>query len=573
MPVKLNDINQMKNAILNRIKLGRFLIALLIALAPYSVNAASLTASVNRTNIAINEAVILSINYDEQIDSQQLDLSPLSKDFQILNTRPQTSSNISIINGKTTRVSSTVWQIGLVAKREGKLTIPALNIGSASSKAIIINVSSAGSTPAQERPMSAKIRVNKSQAYPGEQIIIDMELAIKANVRNLSGEPFSITGGNFEVLDQQQFQRVDNGIAKQIITWKYAAFADAAGKLTIPAQTFTGTLGGRRSVFDSFGSRGEQVIARTKERSITINPKPQTDGATWFNANNVSITSKWSGDISKAKVGEPITRTIAIVAQGQKASAIPPLVQLENNDDYRAYSDQAQLDNRNSNIGITGTRTEATAIVPNVEGELTLPEQRLRWWNSKNKRWQEAILPAQKLTVGPGSKLPNNPVELTQETTTQNTNEVSNSEDLTLWKLATLLLALICIVQACILFARPKTSQTKATKHKKNESAEHAWKGLKSSLKKQNAAQIRADLLAWSKATKPELQYHSIQNLADVLDEQQRPDLLQLDDHLYKGSELDIKSLSNAIESLMLTIKKVPNKTKDENTLKPLYPT
>ena len=291
MPVKLNDTNQMKNAILNRIKLGRFLIALLIALAPYSVNAASLTASVNRTNIAINEAVILSINYDEQIDSQQLDLSPLSKDFQILNTRPQTSSNISIINGKTTRVSSTVWQIGLVAKREGKLTIPALNIASASSKAIIINVSSAGSTPAQERPMSAKIRVNKSQAYPGEQIIIDMELAIKANVRNLSGEPFSINGGNFEVLDQQQFQRVDNGIAKQIITWKYAAFADAAGKLTIPAQTFTGTLGGRRSVFDSFGSLGEQVIARTIERSITINPKPQTDGATWFNANNVSITS------------------------------------------------------------------------------------------------------------------------------------------------------------------------------------------------------------------------------------------------------------------------------------------
>jgi len=548
-------------------------IALLAILLPYPAYAATLTASVNRTNIAINEALILTVSYDQQIDSQQLDLSPLTKDFQVLNSRPQSSSNISIINGKTTRVSSTTWQIGLVGKREGKLTIPALNIGGASSKAIIVTVSPAGSTPPQERSMSASLRVNKREAHPGEQILITIELAIRANVGNVSGEPFNITGGNFELLDQQQFERVDNGIAKQVVTWKYAAFADAAGTLKILAQTFTGLVGGRRSLFDNFGSRGEQVIARTKAKTITINPLPDADGATWFTANNVSITSKWSGDTSKAKVGEPITRTLAIVAQGQKASAIPPLTAIENNSEFRAYSDQAQLDNRNSNIGITGTRTETTAIVPNIEGELTLPEQRLRWWNSKAKRWQEAVLPAQTITVEPGSTLASNPIDTAPVTIAQDDSQISSAQDNTLWKLATLLLALICIVQSCLLFAKGGTVTRKHTKIKTNENAASAWKNLQTSLKKADPAKIRADILTWSKAAQPELKYHSIQELARLFDQSQdKAKLLQLDNHLYKGDELDLKTLSNAIKQLKSALEQHKAAPQEKNTLKPLYP-
>jgi len=47
---------------------------------------------------------------------------------------------------------------------------------------------------------------------------------------------------------------------------------------------------------------------------------------------------------------------------------------------------------------------------------------------------------------------------------------------------------------------------------------------------------------------------------------------LQLDNHLYKGDELDLKTLSNAIKQLKSTLEQHKAAPQEKNTLKPLYP-
>ena len=104
-----------------------FLIIMLLQLST-TVNAGNLSSTVDRNQISPNETLTLTVTYDEQVDSSQLDLKNLEQDFEILGVSPQTTSSVSIVNGQASRQASTIWTITLIAKRPGTLGIPAFSI-------------------------------------------------------------------------------------------------------------------------------------------------------------------------------------------------------------------------------------------------------------------------------------------------------------------------------------------------------------------------------------------------------------------------------------------------------------
>ena len=542
------------------------LLLCIIATANHA-QADSLTASVNRSSITLDQALILTLRYDGAIDAQQIDLSPLNKDFEVLNTRPQSNSNIAIINGQQTVQNSTVWQIGLAAKGVGKLLIPALNIGAQSSQAITIDVAPIGTEIAQAQPLKAILAANKKQALVGEQILVTLKLIADTNVGDISGNEPSVSNGRFEELNKANTSTVIDGIAKQVLTYNYALFPDAAGEITIPAMTYQARVGGRRSLFDSFSSRGQRVIARTRATTISIKPPVKKDAVPWFNADNVGITTKWSPDISEAKVGEPLTRTIAIVAQGQKAAAIPPLAGLDDTTQFRAYGDQAQLDNRKNSRGFTGTRTESTAIVPTQAGDITLPEQRLNWWSNKSQSWQEILVPAQTISVAAGS-VPSDGVPINPNVAVSDVIVDDVDNDNFPWQWLSYLLALICIVQSYFLFARRPRKATSPSKSKNTANA--AWNALQTAIKGGDAWAIRNAVINWSKQAQPQQSLHTLQSLADLIDDSDHA-LRQLNDHLYKGEEFDRDKFAQAINAVkqQLSNQAQPQQAGD---LAPLYP-
>ncbi|HBM84533.1 MAG TPA: protein BatD, partial [Halieaceae bacterium] len=65
-------------------------------------------------------------------------------------------------------------------------------------------------------------------------------------------------------LEQNSFQRTQDGRPWLVHEVRYAIFPEQSGTLTIPPQVFTGReSSGRRSVFD-FGSGGRQLQRRTE---------------------------------------------------------------------------------------------------------------------------------------------------------------------------------------------------------------------------------------------------------------------------------------------------------------------
>ena len=105
---------------------------------------AELMTQLSRTNIDELESVQLTIRANGTRSVEELDLTELEVNFQIMNTN--TSSQYQYINGN--EQSWVDYQITLKPKKPGQLVIPSLNIGTAKSKPINLTV----------RPISRSLR-------------------------------------------------------------------------------------------------------------------------------------------------------------------------------------------------------------------------------------------------------------------------------------------------------------------------------------------------------------------------------------------------------------------------------
>lgn len=560
-------------------------LSLIFLLTASLVHAASLSSSVNRNNIGINETLTLLVTYADQVSTDKLNLGSLKNDFEVLSARPQSSSNMSVINGQVTRQASTIWTILLAPRREGRLLIPAFSLAGETSNAITIQVSKANVVPVSKQPLLVNLSVDNNEIYLGQQLLVTLTLSAMQSVRDLSGDPLAIEGAHIEQLDQQTFQRIDNGIARQVVVLKYALFANDAGEITIPSQMFRGVIGSRRSIFDSFGSQqAQQVIARSKAHKVKVNSKPDGSNDPWFPAKNVTIKSTWSSDTKSARVGVPITRTIKITAEQQRASVIPPLKR-DLQTSYKTYSDQPQLENTISAHGIVGTRVESEAIVPSESGELNLPEIRLSWWNTNSNQWQTAVLAAETLIVSPALASDVNEstpsIPMVTKPSDLDQDKVDNN-----WKWLALFFSGLSFVLLLIIYKlRTQLSGSNVniatgSNRDVNKTESANWQQLQKSLKSNDIKLIRNNLVAWAQSAFTDGKVTSVQTLIDAVgsflknNTQLKTELTALERQLYNDKnkdKLNIKTLSTELTQLRkaLNNRKPDSKT---NSLAPLYP-
>ena len=116
---------------------NNFFIYIIIIYLSINNSFAKLTASVDRTHINQQDSVVLTVHSD-QSNSSALNLNPLLKNFEIINSSK--SSSLKIINGN--RSYDEYWTIELFAKRTGKVIIPKLSIGNEKSNIIQLTVHS-----------------------------------------------------------------------------------------------------------------------------------------------------------------------------------------------------------------------------------------------------------------------------------------------------------------------------------------------------------------------------------------------------------------------------------------------
>ncbi|MCH8264531.1 MAG: BatD family protein, partial [Proteobacteria bacterium] len=115
---------------------SRGIVAALILLVTSLAAAQDIEVSVDRSELARGETLIFTIRVFDQRQGMQLDLTPLTENFDVLGTR--TSSQIRSVNGVVD--AWTDYIITLFPLNEGELLIPALSINNAVTEAITIVV-------------------------------------------------------------------------------------------------------------------------------------------------------------------------------------------------------------------------------------------------------------------------------------------------------------------------------------------------------------------------------------------------------------------------------------------------
>jgi hypothetical protein len=379
---------------------GAIWLALLWVAALFSCAAAadSLTVLVDRDHISLNETVNLTVRYDGRQVNSDPDFSGLGQ-FDVLSNHKSTQH--SILNGNIS--AATEWQITLAPRNTGQLLIPPLSLQGQHSKALTITVTEPSKDAGGREDVFLETFVDKSSVHVQEQFIITYRLHFNQSVDSLDTGQININQTRVVELPRVDYQKNLGQTPYGVAEFRYAVFPDASGTVQVPAQTWTVRTTDQPGMnrFGFGGGRFKLHRVRTKELNITVNPKPDIYPAQkpWLPAQNLQITEQWSRAPDEFRVGEPITRTVTVTAEGVGPEQLPPLFDERGTADLKFYPDKPEQDKQLTAQGVTGTRTESVAIVPNRAGDLQLPELSVTWWNSAEKRIETAVLPARTLRV------------------------------------------------------------------------------------------------------------------------------------------------------------------------------
>jgi hypothetical protein len=366
---------------------------------------AGVVARLSTTSTGLDQPVQLILETEgEQTDSP--DLSVLDDDFEILGRATQQS--VSVINGSISSKRSLI--LTLLAKRQGKLTIPSIPFGDQKTLPLTLEVKAQPSdngsaTPRQQAQV--ELSLNKASAYPEEEVILTLKLYMPPDMRgeHLDQPTPSLGDTRVQLLDESNYKVERNGQAYRVLERSYGLYAYQTGKLEIAPVAFRGRSGGR-SVFNLLDDPFNTPLQRSRFMGVKSNPvslqiKPVPDsflGQHWLPARNIQMVESGIDVNSPIVAGKPLTRRIMLIADGLISSQLPAL-SLQLPDAVKAYEERPQLQDTPRRTGISSSRESVVTLIPTRAGKVILPAIEIPWWNTETGKQEIARLPEVTLNV------------------------------------------------------------------------------------------------------------------------------------------------------------------------------
>ncbi len=379
---------------------NRYFFMTLVLLAQFATAAIAqpdeLRAEVDRTHIGSGETLTLTLSYAGQI-REDPDFSSLKKDFEILSNQRQ--SQFSINSG--TMSSVTTWRLTLLPMRDGDLLIPSLRVKQAISDAIAITVDENSRASTSDKQLYTETLLDQDSVFVQQQLVLTLRLYTTVSLQDFQSTDLEVPGARLIKISSTQFQKSVAGTNYTVVETKFALFADQSGDLVIPPVRFSGTVPDPRDHYGNlfFSRGGKPVVVQTEQKTVAIKPRPiSASGKEWLPSESVSLTEKWSNSTQQLTVGEPVTRTITLTAQGLTGAQLPPL-SLPEITGLRTYPDQPRIEDSATADSVVGQRIESFALVPTQPGTVTIPSITVPWWDTQTETWRETVLKGHTFTV------------------------------------------------------------------------------------------------------------------------------------------------------------------------------
>jgi hypothetical protein len=514
-----------------------------------SAAAQQLQLSVDRTELARGETLTLTIRVFDQRQGMQLDLTPLTEQFDVLGTR--TSSQIRSVNGAVE--SWTDYIVTLFPLEEGQLSIPALTINNQTTDPIEIVVSNQGPRSNQSNEeLYLEIETNKDSVYVQEQLLFTVRLYYTINgIRNPQFTELEMPNSVIQLIGSpNQYEKLIDGVRYGVYEKRYVIFPQRSGPLEIPDMLFRGevTDGSSNFVFRNLNTR--RVTAFIEGTTIEVKQRPasvQADSM-WLPVTNLRLEETWDPPLAEMQIGDTVTRTVTMVADGLDGAVLPPFT-ASTIAGANVYPDPPTIERTFVDGSIVGTRSESMSIVPTASGELVIPQISVPWWNVETDEAEVSIVPATRIQVAalagaaPSEQTVASSGDLARllaaaPTVDQDMIDAQNEAEFievnSLWLNLAIVLALLVVAasvyQLVIVQHRKEINRyfadVRARRAARIDPANNeriAFKRLKQACQSNDLNRIRAALIQWCEHFIAE---RSIRSMEDILQQQQTPALV-----------------------------------------------
>jgi hypothetical protein len=468
---------------------GSVLALCILALWP-SLLRAELMAELDRTQVSMGDSLTLTLRATDKENFRSIDLAVLQRDFTITNTKR--NSRISSVNGKTEFISE--LELTISPRRQGNLQIPAFHVDGSLSNPINVRVAAAAGRPAADDSVFLEVEVDRESVYVQAQLIFSFRVYRSVQVDDLRLSPLELPGVVIESLGDNSFQRNVNGKTYLVTELKYALFPQQSGVLNIPSLEFTGR--GRASRLSR-----SLIRQRTQELSVQVKPIPvQFPDATWLPSRQLGIEDDWSVEPASLTLGDSVTRTITLTAQGISGNQLPA-VELDTAPGIKVYQDQPKFQNLTDETGVKGLGISTAALLIVAAGEYQLQPVRIPWWDTDSDELRYAELPALNVSIAPAAVNPNTIADPALSTSAgEVTVGILGSAGASIWYWATLLCGLGWLVTTVALWRRrPVSMQAVATAAESAAAANEKklFNALKSTAVGGDSRALRSAILLW----------------------------------------------------------------------------
>ena len=383
-----------------RIKSRLAFILLCLGLTLFSTaQAQEVEISLDRNEIARGETITLTIRIYDQRQGMQLDLTPLTSQFDVLGTR--TSSQIRSVNGAVE--AWTDYIVTLFPLEEGELIIPELDINGTTTAPIQVTVTNEGPRSNQSNEeLYLEIETNKESVYVQEQLLFTVRLYYTINgIRNPQFTELEMEDSVIQLIGSpNQYEKLIDGERYGVYEKRYVIFPQRSGPLEVPDILFRGevTDGSSNFVFRNLNTR--RVTAFIEGITIDVLERPVAIQGNdfWLPVSNLTLEESWSTDINNLKVGDSVVRTVTMTADGLDGAVLPPFGP-EEIEGLNLYPDPAEIERTFVEGAIVGTRIETTSIVPIASGNVIIPEISIPWWNINTNQQEVTIIPTTRLVI------------------------------------------------------------------------------------------------------------------------------------------------------------------------------
>lgn len=377
---------------------GRRFVVAFLALVFWSAGAcaASLTAETDRTELYVNEHVLLTLSLADSDTrlraegvSPNVDLTTLAADFELGTPQADFRFNIERHRGRAT----STLRVALFPKRPGRLTIPPFTVDGVSTRPIELNV----------RPLAADARpevfvrsgLARDRVHAGEQTLLWLDLYHRVALASarlggpLETEPRAVEAHALPAAERAE--EVD-GLTYRVTRTAWAVSPLAAGEVTffLP-DVWVETAGDRRWRLPFREERLHAIALPEGLAAGTLIGRPGVEASL----------------PERARAGEPVRWEVTVRSR-TALNGLPPELPIADAPGLAVYQDRPErvLDIVPGEGEVESVVRYTGHLLPGVAGDLAMPEIGLDWYDPATGNVETLTITGSPIAVSPAPVAP-----------------------------------------------------------------------------------------------------------------------------------------------------------------------